>query len=393
MAGIILAQKFVKSSAKSFKGFIEYIDRPEAVKLNDMKNYDIFGTYQDYMDEPENSSGLFTQDKDSLSLEEKEILKDVFSESQKRGSVLYQSVISFEDEWLKSVDIKDTFGRLNHDLIQEYTRATVNEVLKKEGMEGFVWSAAVHHNTKHTHIHISMVDPNPKWVEGKGRCYRNAEGELYQRGKWKRSTLDAAKRTFANKALHLEDVNKEINNIMRKRIILNAKERNLYNNFPEIKRSFNALLDSLPEDLRLWKYNMNAMQPFKNDIDNLSTMILNRFYENDINILKSILIDIDDRYKTTYGESKTRSSSFMENKINDLYYRLGNAILTECRNIEINRRKHIQQQMKNTKAYSNFLLNKGISNLRNVFYKNINSIKNQAIYERNRQEEMELNQY
>lgn len=386
MAGLILAQKFTTSSSlKSFRGFIEYMDRPDAINLDDIEKYDIFGTYQDYMDDPEKTTGLFTDTKDALSATEKKELKSVFAASQKKGSVLFQSVISFEDTWLEQTGIKSD-GKLNQTLLREYTRSAVKTIIAKEGLGGAVWSAAIHHNTNHTHIHIALIDPEPKWIEGQGRCRRDQSGKLYQRGKWKQGTIEATKSTFVNKALQLSDVNKEINHIIRDRIVINYRNKS---NSPDIERALNNLLSHLPEDMRLWKYNMNAMQSYLPEIDHITDMLLNEYYDSDFNELKVILSDIDEKYSRAYGGE----SKFMENKINELYSRLGNVVLAECRNVKKNAQIQIQRKKSLPKVYNKYLVGKALSNLRRVFRKDIKNIKNQAIYEQLQQEQREKGEF
>lgn len=200
MAGVVLIQKFIQPGGKAYTGYVDYMDRPEAIgSRSDLRDYDIFGTYQEYMGNPEKSTGLFNDDEDYISSAEKEQMKKIFNQSGKQGGILYQTVLSFEPEWLKENGIMDSDGHIHEDLLREYTRIAVNTIQEKEDMKSFVWTAAIHYNTAHPHIHIAMVDPTPSWVPGHGRCRVNAEGDLYQRGKWKENTMEAAKSRIVNK--------------------------------------------------------------------------------------------------------------------------------------------------------------------------------------------------
>lgn len=183
----------------------------------------------------------------------------------------------------------DSDGHIHEDLLREYTRIAVNTIQEKEDMKSFVWTAAVHYNTAHPHIHIAMVDPNPSWIPGRGRCRVNAEGDLYQRGKWKESTMEAAKSRIVNKVLDLADTNKEINEIMRDRIIYQGKVNSFHRDYdPQIEGAFSDLLQSLPEDMRLWKYGNNAMALCRSQIDYISDMILKNYFEEDLKDLDKI---------------------------------------------------------------------------------------------------------
>ena len=72
MAGVVLVQKFIQPGGKAYTGYVNYMDRPEAISSrSDLRDYDIFGTYQEYMGNPEKSTGLFNY-QDYISSAEKE---------------------------------------------------------------------------------------------------------------------------------------------------------------------------------------------------------------------------------------------------------------------------------------------------------------------------------
>ena len=182
-AGLIFKTKFVSAGSAGFGRYLNYIDRPEAVQLDRLREFDVFQTYTEYMGNPEKSTGLFTAEKDRLNTEEKQTIKELFSEAQGRGSLLHQSLFSFESEWLKENGLMDQSGAIAEAPLREYTRKAIQTLMKEEQMQNWKWTAAIHRNTKHVHIHIAMVEPFPSWTEGVGRCRRNPNtGELYQRG-------------------------------------------------------------------------------------------------------------------------------------------------------------------------------------------------------------------
>lgn len=399
MAGVVLVQKFIQPGGKAYTGYVDYMDRPEAIgSRSDLRDYDIFGTYQEYMGNPEKSTGLFN-DEDYISSAEKDQIKKIFNQSGKRGGVLYQTVLSFETEWLRENNIMDDDGYIHEDLMREYTRIAVNTIQEKEDMKAFVWTAAVHYNTAHPHIHIAMVDPNPSWVPGHGRCRVNAEGDLYQRGKWKESSMEAAKSRIVNKVLDLADTNKEINEIMRDRIIYQSRDDSFHRKYdPQIGEAFSDLIQTLPDDMRLWKYGNNAMDSYRSKIDHISDMILKKYFEEDLKDLDKILDNISKQYAAAYGDSR-QGSDFKKGKKDDLRYRMGNAILSECRKIERNARmqKNARQRgeplkkimLKSSALCRNkYVISRALNSLRNIAYKNIQSMKNQAAYERSFMEDL-----
>lgn len=60
-AGIVLVNKYCNANDKRFSGYISYIDRDGATRNDNMEKFNL---YQDYMDNPEKSTGIFTEDKD-----------------------------------------------------------------------------------------------------------------------------------------------------------------------------------------------------------------------------------------------------------------------------------------------------------------------------------------
>ena len=97
-AGIVLVNKYCNINDRRFSGYINYIDRDEATRNDNMEKFNL---YQDYMDNPEKSTGVFTEEKDFMSMSEKQQLKKVFQKAQENGSLMWQPVISFDNEWLE----------------------------------------------------------------------------------------------------------------------------------------------------------------------------------------------------------------------------------------------------------------------------------------------------
>lgn len=392
-AGVIFKTKFVGSWGKAFKEYIEYIDRSEAVRgwayhEGKMTAYGGFEDYTDYMANPEKSTGLFTEDKDEVTAEGKKELKDIFQSAQEKGSLMYQSIFSFDKEWLLRYGLIDEAGALRENKLREFTRASMAALLKKEGMEDFIWSASMHYNTKHFHIHIAMVCPNPSWEEGRGRCRRSDGGRLYQRGKLKQKSIEAAKSRFINLAIGSEKENAMINDIIRNRIVAGKKQKQLSKDMLKLGFEFNKLLKMLPHDMRMWRYNMAAISDCRGQIDHISNLFIDRYFKEDIRELEKILQEQSAKYRESYGDSR-KADAFKTGAMKDLYERLGNSILAEARQIEKQRRlktaakkgydeRHVYHGsfMRLTNTYHS------INQLRKILRKDLESVKNQAAYER-----------
>lgn len=110
-AGMILKTKFTTAGSKKFMEYINYIDRDEAVRNDNFRKFDLFHDdygqlqqdswaegYLAYMENPEKTIGLFTSEKDILSQKDKQTLKQAFSQAQKNNSVMWQTVLSFDND-------------------------------------------------------------------------------------------------------------------------------------------------------------------------------------------------------------------------------------------------------------------------------------------------------
>jgi len=66
----VLKTKFVTSDKKAFQDYVDYVDRDEAKKEREVHEK-LFTLYQDYMDNPDKTSSLFTQQSNHLNDVEK----------------------------------------------------------------------------------------------------------------------------------------------------------------------------------------------------------------------------------------------------------------------------------------------------------------------------------
>lgn len=321
--GVILTMAFDQPQGiESYNGYIDYIGRAEAAVVS-------YTGYQDYMDNPEKSQGLFSADKLSLSPEEKRWFKELFQTAQDNGSLLWRPIISFDNKWLAENGLYDAeTNTVDRNRLAEYTQKAMSRMLKKEGLDSSaIWIAAVHNNTDNIHIHVAIAEPNPQ------RKSMIVDGQRQFRGKFKNSSLGAAKAAIVNSVLQQSKENQMINNIVRGRIIQGKKGRMLSSD-PEFSRAFLSLLAELPPDRRLWHYNMNAMEPYRPMLNNLSSLYIQRYHKEDYLQLQALIQQQEAKYSRAYGQGKKVKNNFAKNKEADLYSRLGNQILKEMSNYQ-----------------------------------------------------------
>ena len=298
------------------------------------------------MGNPYKTTGLFAQDKSRLSEKEKQELKEQFSMAQDNKSLMWQTVISFDNEWLRKQGLWNGYlSTQNEQKLQGIIRKSVNEMLEKENLQNAVWSAAFHLNTDNLHVHIAIVEPIPmrekkaypvyKTYTKNGKVEQVQVGsEMEYKGRFKLSSIEACKSAVVNEIVNTREQNLEINRVIRESIVQKKRETALRQD-EELGKAFFSLYEKMPDCKRsLWNYNNSKMSHLKGEIDTLSNAYLKKYHKKDYEELKEKLMKQDALYREAYGESK---SSYFDGKIEDLYTRLGNAILKEIREYDKNK--------------------------------------------------------
>jgi len=315
--GVIVKSKFrVCNGAKKirFKDFLNYIDRSDTHKeVNEMESY------QDYMADEEKSTGLFTNYQDHLTHEEKDSMKEVFKQSQEKGSILWQDIISFDNYWLKELGVLNG-DKINEGQLKKATRQAVNEMLKREKLlETSTWTAAIHYNTDNIHIHVATVQTS----------------KFRQRGKRKQKSLDSMKSKMTSLLMNRSHQNELLNTFIRDRAVGGLKNDNimsLKNKLlnRDLTKQFEKVYDMLPSDKRLWKYDMNALNEVRPEINRFTEMYIEKHLQVEHRTFMKQLDKEVEVYKRAYG-SNANAEQFKQKKMQDLYTRMGNTLLKEMK--------------------------------------------------------------
>ena len=324
-AGVTLMQDFCRPDSEIFSGYIDYLDREEAQRNHAIQTFNLFN---DYMGNPEKSTGLFTNEKDNLTHSEKRELKDVFQTAQDNESVMWQTVISFDNRWLEKNGIYDSQKQiLDEQKLKEVTRIAMNRLLKSEGLEEAVWSASIHYNTDNLHVHIATVEPYPM----RKKMMYNGKKEV--RGKFKLKNINNCKSAVVNELMRTKDINLQINNIIRKDMIASAESRN-FRDDPIIRKQFLELyknLQGVPKHKQ--NYNNYAMKPFQEQIDCISEAYIQKYCKEEYKKFTEILQRQSKLYAEAYGGGNWED--FEQSKKKDLYTRMGNLVLREIKAYEV----------------------------------------------------------
>ena len=390
-AGVIFKSRFCSPTKKTFGDYINYIDRDEAVRNDNLSK---FSLYNDYMGSSEKTTGLFTENKDFLSQNEKKELKDIFKTAQENESMMWQHVISFDNRWLlQNGLINSKYDCVNERKLKEITRIAMQQLQKNENLENAVWSAAIHLNTDNIHIHIAMVEPIPM---------RQKKGDEI-RGKLKASSFKEVKSKIVNNVLSQQKENEIINNIIRNSIIANKKKK-MFIKDEEYLRLFKEVISELPEDRRQWYYGYNSIKHLLPKIDKMTEIFLENECKDEWNELKILLDKQQEKYRTAYGIPKdTSKAGYTENKIKDVKYRLGNVILRQMREFDKEERTRIYQEaVENRKKINERIFEQNRKNLQyssmqytlkatmeltRIFMKNeLEKIRNELTYNKMQQE-------
>lgn len=366
MVGIVHKRKWVKSSSEKFSSYINYIDREEAVRNYKLDEYSLFN---DYMGNPKKCGNLFTSDRDFLSEDESKKLKRCFSIAQENGSFMWQDVFSFDNEWLEKHGIYDRrTGALDEKRIMEAVRNSMTEMIERENFDSLIWSASMHFNTDNIHIHIASVELNPT-------RYTKEDGFMQYKN------LYRMKSKFANTIIDRSNEQKKINNIMRNNIINGKKEISFHKDI-EMKKLVTEIIKKLPEDKRQWQYGYNSLYEVKPLLDELTTYYIDNYKKDDFEKLNEVLDKEEEYLKEVYGEGEKHFyKNYKKNKINELYYRMGNVLLREIKE-EVVKKEQSKNFIKNYPNKNVILTGKDIRRLKKVFDKDFEKIKNELAYER-----------
>ena len=320
-AGVTLMQDFCRPRTEKFQEYIDYMDREEAQRNNAITTYNLFN---EYMGNPYKSTGLFTAEKDSLTLQEKKHLKKVFSIAQTNRSLMWQTVISFDNNWLQKNGIYDMKTKmLDERKLKAVTRKAINELLKNEGLDQAVWSASIHYNTDNIHVHIATVEPYPM------RKKMMYQGKEEVRGKFKLSNINHCKSVVINEIVQTREMNLRINTIIRKDIVGKLKEEELTKD-SEIKSKFLELCQNLPEiPKNRMNYGNKEMRQYRAVLDEISEKFLKVYSSEKYYELREILDRQSLLYTEAYGGDQ--GGNYKKNKLQELKEKMGNAVLKQAK--------------------------------------------------------------
>ena len=316
---IVHKVRWVSCKNKKFKSYIDYIDRDEATRNH---NFDDFSLYNDYMGNPEKSGSLFTEKNDYMTKKEIKELKKNFELAQKNKSMMWQDVFSFNNDWLiENGYLNPNTKVLDEAKIRNAIRKSMAELTKDGNENELIWSASIHYNTRHIHVHVASVELKPN--------KENLKKDFRERGKRKMKVIKTMKSKFINDLRNRDEFYQELDVLVRDNMVGSKKEYSFMKD-RILREKMLDMLKHLPKDKREWNY--ERIKEAKPYVDSLSKYYVENFCRDDFQKFKKMVIEDRKEQLKIYGTPKDLSKlSEPHYKEADLYRRMGNTIIKELK--------------------------------------------------------------
>lgn len=261
---IVNVMKYVLPGSAKYGGYIRYMDREEAKRSEYFNEYNALGYdgYHSYMENPYKSTGLFSKDHDQLDSKQKMELKARFEQAEKNKSPMWQSVFSFDNNWLEEQGLYDPrIGYLNESSIKEAVhKAMETQMDTMRFGDTTEWSAAIHYNTDNIHVHVALVErvPTREWLEDRQQF----------KAKVPKQTLRQMKSTFSNSMVDHDRELARISYLIRTDLADRSLQKGIARD-SGVRRDLARLMNELPADKRKWKYGMDALDKQRPLLDSI----------------------------------------------------------------------------------------------------------------------------
>lgn len=307
-------------------------------------------------------NGAFSNTKRYITKNDVAKIKESVIEAKNNDSVMFQDVISFDNDFLEKEGYYDSkTGDLNENILYEATKGMMDKLKEKEELVEPFWFATIHRNTEHIHIHITCMERKNT------REMIEYDGVEQARGKRKLSTLDDMIFKFGSKMLDRtnefeklsilrKEVPLEIKESVRNRLIQMYIEKNTSND-SKFENYLRELKEEIPISIR--GYNELPKQT-KDKVDELTDYLTKdnpKRKEYD-----SVTKQIDELYQQTYGK-RYNPNEFYENRKADFNARMGNAVVLQIKKMKkdeqkVNKKDDLKEFISNKKMNVDYVDNK-----------------------------------
>ncbi len=273
-------------------GFVDYTNRDEAVEVDNELNLEThrqniesltedelqkiqaevpetkfnFQEYIDYMNrsyatenQNEEMTAIFTKEANYLQRSKVTELKSKLEQAYQNGSLLWQGVISFDNDFLAKEGLYDLeTGKVDQQAIKSVIREALPRLIEKEGLsDSSFWWANIHLNTDNIHVHFGLSEVE----SARKKFFYRPRGRMEYRGNFSQKTIERFKSDVFHGLLNeqtrgmivrreqiLANIRSElINSVFRDQKVRSSAEKNF------LEQAYNHL----PMDKK-WRYGSNA---------------------------------------------------------------------------------------------------------------------------------------
>ena len=235
-------KKAVPEQNLNFKEYIDYMNRSYATEQQNKE-----------------WTAVFNQDANYLQTKRVDQLKRNLEEAYQNGSLLWQGVISFDNEFLAQEGLYDKApGHVDQQAIKNVIREAMPKVIQKEGLsDSAFWWGNIHLNTDNIHVHIGLSEVN----SNREKIFYRPRGRMEYRGNFSQKTIKQLKSDVFHGLINEQTRNM----IVRKeQVLANLKSDLLTNVFKNNQVTLSAeknFLEQAYNHLPLekqWRYASNA---------------------------------------------------------------------------------------------------------------------------------------
>lgn len=271
----------------------------------------------------------FSNLSNNLTEKESEKIKENFITSQKNGSFLWKTYVSFTDDYLIKNKIIEN-GKINEDLLKDSVKKGMSELLKRENISDYTFMGNIHYDTDNIHAHIYTVENGTP--SRKMNLLAKNKKEVYNQAKFKIKNIEKAKSVInSNLTYELENL-KLLHQISREHILKSDFNLNTLSN-DELEQLI-KIKNMLPQNQNLWQYNRKELRDVKPILTEFTKNYLEKYHTEDLEKFKKILLEQEKEYSKNYGESD-KNKNYSKNKLEELESRTANRILKELKNFNI----------------------------------------------------------
>lgn len=157
-----------------------------------------FQEYIDYMNrsyatekQSDELTAIFTQDANYLQREKVTELKEKLEQAHKNGSLLWQGVISFDNDFLAAQGLYDqATGRVDQQAIKTVMRDVIPKMIQKEGLsDSAFWWGNIHLNTDNIHVHFGLSEVQ----SNREKVFYQPRHRMEYRGNFSQKTIQKCK--------------------------------------------------------------------------------------------------------------------------------------------------------------------------------------------------------